>query len=121
MPPDPKKMIMATDLDSLSKDMTTLYNRVDTCMDKVDLGNDIARDTQAKLAETNYKVEKVLNVLQGNDLDDEDAGLIGDYRVLKSRIDKLEKRIDRYVYIIIGFAFGTGYAISDIISKMFTK
>lgn len=118
---DPKKMIMANDLESIGKELNTMHNRVDVCMEKVDLGNDIARDTQIKLAETNIKVEKVLQVLSGNDLDERDNGLIGEYRVLKDRISKIEKRIDRYFYIITGFSLGAGYAISDILSKLFSK
>ncbi len=118
---DPKRQVMASDLDIIEKQMKILHGRVDNCMEKVDIGNDIARDTQVKLSETNKSVERILELLTGNELDDSDNGILGDIRNLKVRTTNLEKKLDKAFYIIIGFSLATGWALSDIITKLFHK
>jgi hypothetical protein len=118
---DPKKNVMMEDLTRLEREMKILHGHVDNCMEKVDIGNDIARDTQKKLSETNTRVEKIIELLTGNDLDENDNGAIGKIRALESRVTKLERKMDRFFYILVGLSLSTGWALSDIITKFFGK
>jgi hypothetical protein len=112
---------MPSDLDRLEREMKILHGHVDNCMEKVDIGNDIARQTQMKLAETNTSVDKIIELLTGNDLDENDNGAIGKIRALESRVLKLERKIDRGTYILIGLSLSTGWALSDILTKLLAK
>lgn len=114
---DPKKIIMADDLTRLEREMKILHGHVDNCMEKVDIGNDIARQTQLNLAETNKSVDKIIELLTGNDLDESDNGAMGKIRSLESRVSKVEKKMDRFFYILAGLCLSTGWAISDIVKK----
>lgn len=112
---------MADDLTRLEREMKILHGHVDNCMEKVDIGNDIARQTQLNLAETNKSVDKIIELLTGNALDENDNGAIGKIRTLEIRVNKLEKKIDKFSYILVGLSLSTGWALSDIITKFLGK
>lgn len=112
---------MADDLTRLEREMKILHGHVDNCMEKVDIGNDIARQTQLNLAETNKSVDKIIELLTGNALDENDNGAIGKIRILESKVAKLEKKIDKFSYILVGLSLSTGWALSDIITKFLGK
>lgn len=68
----------------------------------------------------NGKVDKIIDILSGNELDKNDSGVVGDVRQLKARVTKLERWKDRVVYVLIGASFGAGWTISDILQKFFS-
>lgn len=64
---------------------------------------------------------RILSLLAGNSLDRNDSGVVGQMAQLKARVEKLEKWKDKAVYTIIGLAFGAGWGISDLLSKIFNR
>jgi hypothetical protein len=110
----PKGKYMPDDLSRMEKEIRELGKQVDGVMEKVDLRND-------SLMELEEDLKLTLMLLKGNELNKEDTGLIGTVVDLKARVIKLEKFRDRAIYLIVGFSFGAGWAISDIIKRVFTK
>lgn len=76
---------------------------------------------QAEVSKLNGKVDKIINILSGNEYDKNDTGIVGDVRQLKARVYKLERWKDRVVYFLIGASFAAGWTISDLITRFFTK
>jgi len=75
---------------------------------------------KTEVSKLNGKVDKIINILSGNEFDKSDNGIVGDVRVLKQRVAKLERWKDRVVYFLIGASFAAGWTISDIITRFFT-
>jgi hypothetical protein len=74
---------------------------------------------KSEMSKLNTKVDKIIDILSGNDLDRNDSGLVGDVRQLKIRVAKLERWKDRVIYILIGASFVAGWTIPDILNKIF--
>lgn len=74
---------------------------------------------QNDVRQLNGKVDKIIDILSGNEFDKNDNGVVGDVRQLKARVTKLERWKDRVIYALIGASFGAGWTISDLITKFF--
>lgn len=72
-----------------------------------------------EMSQLNKKVDKIIDILSGNDLDRNDNGVVGDVRQLKMRVAKLERWRDRVIYFLIGASFFAGWTIPDMLSKFF--
>lgn len=72
-----------------------------------------------EMSQLNKKVDKIIDILSGNDLDKNDNGVVGDVRQLKMRVARLERWKDRAVYLLIGASFVAGWTIPDILQKIF--
>lgn len=59
------------------------------------------------------KLDKVLLLLGGNELDKEDNGLVGDVKDLIRRIAKLEKLKVKLTGLLIGMAFPAGWGVTE--------
>lgn len=84
----------------------------------MDNGNEIV-PLKSEITKLNQKVDKIIDILSGNEYDKNDSGLVGDVRQLKIRVAKLERWKDRVIYILIGASFVAGWTIPDILSKIF--
>lgn len=76
---------------------------------------------KTEMSQLNKKVDKIIGMLSGNDLDRNDNGLVGDVRQLKLRVAKLERWKDRVIYFLIGASFAAGWTISDLLTRFFSK
>jgi hypothetical protein len=65
---------------------------------------------------TDEKVNMILELLQGSELDMKDDGLIGDVRNTKARLSKMEQWKDKTIAWAIGASFGAGAFISILIA-----
>lgn len=99
---DPKKQIMAGDLDRIDRHLTILSDRLDKITDGNDKQTQLLNDRENTMMEVEEDVKLILMILKGNELDKSDGGIIGGYREMKARIDKLEKFRDKIVYVIAG-------------------
>lgn len=75
---------------------------------------------KTEMSKLNGKVDKIIDILSGNEYDRNDNGIVGDVRQLKMRVAKLERWKDRVVYALIGASFGAGWTLSDLLQKFFT-
>ena len=112
--------------DKIKEDLKKLYGRLDQHQEKIDVAND-------SLGEIKYTLKGIVVYLKGNnEIDNTDNGLIGRLKELEDFVaerDKLHtKRMDGFdrlkhkgIGIIFGLSAGTGYAIADLIGKIFTK
>lgn len=98
----------------LEKDMKTVFRNIDHCNEQVDVAND-------KIDRVAQEVSDILALLQGSTLNKQDVGFIGMVLENRRRLEKLEKFKDRVIWIIIGMSLTSGYAISDIISRLINK
>jgi hypothetical protein len=73
-----------------------------------------------EVSKLNSKMDRVINILSGNELDKNDNGLVGDVRQLKLRVAKLERWKERVIYFLIGASFAAGWTVQDLIQKFFT-
>lgn len=64
------------------------------------------------------KVDRILLLLQGNELDENDNGLIGRIVEMDARLRKLESLKNKLIYIIMGMAFAGGYGITELFGKI---
>lgn len=85
------------------------------------MDNNTAEIHQMKneMSQLNKKVDKIIDILSGNEYDKNDNGVVGDVRQLKIRVAKLERWKDRVIYILIGASFVAGWTIPDILQKIF--
>lgn len=74
---------------------------------------------EEKLDAIQKDVSQIKTLLQGNVFDKNDNGMIGQVDTLEKRIFRLERLKDRGMYLVIGLSIGAGYAMSDIIIKIF--
>jgi hypothetical protein len=65
---------------------------------------------------TDQKVDKILELLVGNDLDQTDKGLVGQLRDTRERVFKLIAWKERSVSWLIGVSFGGGISITLIVT-----
>lgn len=64
------------------------------------------------------KVDQILTLLQGQDIDEQDEGMIGDVRKLKIRITQLERWKEKTMAWALGVAFGGGSLITWVIATI---
>jgi hypothetical protein len=76
---------------------------------------------KTEMSKLNGKVDKIINILSGNEYDKNDTGIVGDVRQLKARVAKLERWKDRVIYFLIGASFAAGWTISDLLTRFFSK
>lgn len=76
---------------------------------------------EKQVAEVNTKVTSILVLLKGHDLDKDDKGMIGVQNDHESRLQKLEKTLDRMKYLLIGVSIPAGWGIVDIVQKIILK
>jgi chromosome segregation ATPase len=119
---------MPSDLDRIDKELRKLYAHNEECMEKFDLCNRGVEDISKRLTQTDKSIDKILDLLTGNELDEKDNGILGEIRYLRDRIRlndekiaKQDKRLDRAFAFAIGLSFGAGWGFADLISKIFVK
>lgn len=76
---------------------------------------------EQQVAGVDRKVSSILQLLKGNELDKDDKGMIGIQNSHESRIQRLEKLLDRGIYFILGLSAFAGWGIIDIIQKVIIK
>lgn len=74
---------------------------------------------KTQLTKLDNKVDRVIEMLSGNEYDKNDNGLTGEVRQLNIRVAKLEKWKDRVIYVLVGASFVAGWTIPDILQKIF--
>lgn len=70
------------------------------------------------------RVDQILSILQGNDLDEQDYGMIGDVRRLKMEIYELKqwrKVKEKTYYIWISVAAGLSSFVTWVLSMLLSK
>lgn len=72
------------------------------------------------LEEAAKNVNKIMSLLQGNPIDRNDNGMIGDVQNLNSRVNKLERFKTKGIWLIIGLSIGAGWGFGDMLIKFFT-
>ena len=65
-----------------------------------------------------HKVDKIIDLLQGNEFDDDDKGLIGKVNSLETRMRVMEKRDARLIGLIIGLSVPAGAGISNLLASI---
>ena len=78
-------------------------------------------DQNNELHDINKKLNKMLMLLQGNDLDRKDTGIVGQLDDQGERLARLEKFKDRAVYIFIGMAAPASWGIIQMLITLFVK
>ncbi len=68
-----------------------------------------------------HKVDKIIGLLQGNELDPNDDGLVGAINDLSKRLVKLEKLKDKIFYVVVGMSLPAGYGITKLIADFGNK
>jgi hypothetical protein len=76
---------------------------------------------ERQVASVDAKVSSILQLLKGNELDEEDLGMIGIQNDHEKRIDRIEKLFDRMFWFLIGLSAFAGWGIVDIIQKVVLK
>lgn len=61
------------------------------------------------------KLDKILTLLRGNELDKNDNGIVGKINDMDTRLYKLEMTKNRLFWILIGMSFPTGIGIGKLI------
>jgi hypothetical protein len=61
------------------------------------------------------KVDNILAILRGNELDKDDKGMIGNVDALGKRVTKLEKWNDRTIWIMVGMAAPASWGTLEIL------
>lgn len=74
---------------------------------------------EEKVDTVGRNVNEIKMLLQGNPFDRTDNGMIGEVADLRKRLTRLERLKDRFIYIGLGLSAGCGYAISDVVVKIF--
>jgi hypothetical protein len=74
-----------------------------------------------KLVILEQKVNKIIDLLQGNSMDKNDTGVTGTISDHDKRLEKLEKVKDRLTWTIAGMFMPTSIGLWEIVRKIFTK
>jgi hypothetical protein len=64
----------------------------------------------------NESVKKMVILLQGNDFDKNDNGMIGEVTELRARVARLEKFKDRMFWVVVTAATITGLSLPQLVS-----
>jgi len=67
------------------------------------------------------KVDEILTLLTGNELDPESGGMIKKFANHEKRISDLEKLRDRMIWFLIGASILGGFGLRDIIQLITNK
>jgi hypothetical protein len=67
------------------------------------------------------KTDSILSILQGQELDENDHGMIGKTNDMGKRLSRLERFKDRATWLIIGMSIPAGYGITEVLSWVLTK
>lgn len=67
------------------------------------------------------KVDSILQLLQGQDLDKEDKGMVGIQNDHERRLINLEKKYNNVRYFLYGITFPAAWGITDMLIKIFSK
>lgn len=81
----------------------------------------IMEHLERQVQQVDLKVEKVLRLLTGNELDKDDKGMIGVQNDHEKRISQLEKLRDRLIWFAFGLTFFAGWGVIDIVQKVLLK
>ena len=73
---------------------------------------------EKQVGEVNTKVTSILVLLTGHGLDKDDKGMIGVQNDHETRLDKLERLVDRMKWFLFGLAIPAGWGVIDIIQKL---
>jgi TolA-binding protein len=76
---------------------------------------------QTQVQEMDLKVDQILNILTGNELDKDAGGMIKTVKSHETRIISLEKFRDRLIIIVVVAAFFAGYGVWDLVNKVLLK
>ncbi len=76
---------------------------------------------EKKVSSVERKVDSILVILQGNEMDREDKGMIGQTNDHEKRIQALEKMKDRIFWFLIGLSAFASWGLMDIIEKIVFK
>lgn len=71
-------------------------------------------ELEQKVEEINRKVDNILLLIRGNDLNKEDSGLVGTVNDIDERVIRLEKFKDRMIAVAIGMTVPAGIGIKEI-------
>jgi hypothetical protein len=71
--------------------------------------------------ELKKKLDEVLSLLRGNNLDKNDQGFIGTVDDLQKRVTGLEKWKDRIVWMFLGMGIPASVGVVEILKKIFIK
>lgn len=74
-------------------------------------------ELNSKDLSSDKKLDLIISLLKGNELNKDDPGLIGRVRDHGLRINKMEKRWDKTIAWIIGFSFGGGVAVTELLKQ----
>lgn len=79
-------------------------------------------NTNTTVNSMNDNVKKMVILLQGNDFDKNDHGMIGKHTEMEKRLERLEKFKDRAIWVLVTAAAITGlniFQLIDLIIKAF--
>lgn len=112
---NPKTMLMPGDLDRIERKLKQMDMSFEQFMERVDKTLDDRMEIEEDL-------KLLLILLKGNkEIDQDDSGLIGAFKKLVTRVEKLEKLKDGAIKWIAGFSFGSGALIAYLINKLLSK
>lgn len=80
-----------------------------------------ANELEKKLVGLEKNVSKILDIIQGNDLDRSDNGIVGIVNRHDDEISDLKKWKDRFVYTVIGMGIPASVGILEILKKIIIK
>ena len=72
---------------------------------------------QTQVENIDEKLDHILNILIGNELDKEGGGMIKTVRAHEQRILTLEKFRDRLIIVVVVASIFAGYGFWDIVNK----
>ena len=76
---------------------------------------------EEQIRKLDTKVSSILNLLQGQELDDDDLGMIGDHKDHEKRITRLEKIYSSGFWFLLGLSAFAGWGVVDILQKVILK
>lgn len=73
---------------------------------------------QRELRAVNDKLNSIITLLNGHELDTDSGGLVHKVNSIESRIFDVERFKDRITYVALGMAIPASWGIIDIVSKV---
>lgn len=71
-----------------------------------------------ELQQVNEKLNSIITLLNGHELDNEAGGMVQRMHVIDSRLGKIEQFKDRIIYVGIGIGIPASWGMIDIIGKV---
>lgn len=75
-------------------------------------------ELEKKMEEMSRNINKILELLTGNDLDPNDNGHIGEIKDLRERVKTLERWKDRALWIMVGMSVTSSFSMAALIGKL---